>query len=366
MRAPTFKLYDVFGLRPGCSLDDVKKAWRQAARRFHPDRNPDDPRAKERFAEASRAWDVLQDADRKAMYDEHGDIAVSMNFDPSLKHLKRSKPRAARNDYRPSGSRRRRRSPDDPTAFPGGWGGGPVTAEREPQQASNVRTGRVRPDDPSARRDAYQHSSVRTGQRATPGGPRPGSAPSSRPGSPMPRRGSDLKADAMIPLKTAALGGSWVLDVDRPELCSRCDGSGWRLAGRACTTCQGQGTVVRRATVTIQVPPDTQNNRVITTKGEGAPGINGGEPGDLWTTVKVAPDPHFERRGLDLWTEVLVPPEVAHLGGTVDVRNLHTVVTVEIPPNTVTGKIVRTKGAGIPGPRGRLPGDLHIRVRVQR
>ena len=361
MRAPTFKLYVVFDLTPGADMAAVKKAWRSAARRFHPDRNPDDPQASERFAAASAAWQILSDPAKKAMYDVHGDLAVNMNFDPSLNAYRRS-PQRKRDksaDYRPNRSRRRG-SPEDPSAFPGGWGGGPNTAEREPQRPTGARANANPPPSsgPSHQRTNVRAESPRTERpRATPGGHRP-------PGSAMPKRGADLKWDAVIPLKTAALGGPWVLEIERPERCEKCQGTGWRMAGRACNTCRGQGFRVVRASVTIRVPPDTQNNRVITTKGEGAPGINGGENGDLWTTVKVAPDPQFQRRGLDLWTDAYVPANVARNGGEIDVRNLHELVTVPIPAGTQTGKVIRNKGRGIPGPRGRLPGDLHVRVVV--
>lgn len=363
MRAPTYKLYETLGVRPGSDMDTVKKAWRAAARRLHPDRNPDNPDAKELFSAASAAWSILSDPAKKTLYDEHGDLAVTMNFADSLKAYKRS-PQRKRDPSRDYQSRRKpRRAPEDPSAFPGAWGGGPMSAEREPQKATGAKANAPRP----GRRTPQKPQQSTTAGASRPGGGRPRATPGGhRPmGTAMPKRGSDLKFDAVIPLKTAALGGPWVLDIERPERCSKCEGTGWRLAGRACTQCKGKGMLSRRASVTIRVPPDTQNNRVITTRGEGAPGINGGEHGDLWTTVKVAPDPHFQRRGLDLWTDVIIPVDVASYGGTVDVRNLHAVVTVTIPPNSRTGKVIRTKGAGIPGPRGRLPGDLHVRVVVE-
>ncbi|MGK0346251.1 MAG: molecular chaperone DnaJ [Myxococcota bacterium] len=363
MRSPTYKLYEALSVTPGSDMAVVKKAWRAAARRLHPDRNPDNPNAKKLFSAASDAWAILSDPNKKALYDAHGDLAVTMNFADSLKDYKRSTQRK-RDTSRDYQSRRKPRGApaQDASAFPGAWGGGPMSAEREAQKPSGARANSPRPDasprTPQTPHQSTTASATASGRpRATPGGHRPM-------GTAMPKRGTDLKFDAIIPLKTAALGGPWVLDIERPEGCAKCEGTGWRLAGRACTQCKGQGILARRASVTIRVPADTQNNRVITTRGEGAPGINGGEHGDLWTTVKVAPDPHFQRRGLDLWTDVMIPVDVAQHGGTVDVRNLHAVVTVSIPPSSRTGKVIRTKGAGIPGPRGRLPGDLHVRVVV--
>lgn len=322
----TFSYYVLFGVPVASDVDVVKKAWRALARELHPDKNPD-PGAAAKFAAASEAWTALSDPSKKAMYDVFGDLAVELGFDPSLL--------AARSRATPRPTPRPRPPDPDvgPAPFPFGWDGSGMSTESDPR-ASTVRPRRA-PSTP----------------------PRP---PSGRP--PVPRRGADLRVDAFVPLKVAALGGPWIVPVDRPSACASCEGTGWRLAGRACPKCQGTGNVVDGVQVELRIPPDSHDGRQVKVSGAGAAGKDGGEPGDLWATVRVVPEPGFVRHGLDLLTEVRVPADVLAKGGTIDVENLHETVRVDVPANTTSGKILRVKGRGVPGPAGRLPGDLHVRV----
>ncbi len=174
-----------------------------------------------------------------------------------------------------------------------------------------------------------------------------------------------MKIETIIPLKTAAIGGFWRVEIQRPQSCSKCDGTGWRLAGRACSVCKGAGLVTNLASVMVEVPANSRNNRVVVTRGEGGAGSDGGPPGDLWVTLKVAPHPTLVRKALDLWTEVEVDTKLARAGGQVEVRNLTDLVDVIVAAGTLDRQVIRVRGAGVPGPGGRLPGDLHVRIRVK-
>jgi DnaJ-class molecular chaperone len=335
----TYRLYEVLGVPRDADADAIKRAWRAAARALHPDLNPDDPEAAARFGEASAAWGVLSDPRKRRIYDRYGDHAVDMDFHPSLDAAPPPRPRPARS------------TAADPGAVPWGWDGSGQAAEEGP--GSRGGRARVRPDPRAASANP---------RSASPGS---GPAPSAGPRRAVPRRGPDLRVEAVVPLRTAALGGPWQVEVDRPRPCEGCEGTGWRVGGRACATCQGTGAVTERAEVRFAVPPDTQNNRAITARGEGGAGLDGGEPGDVRITVKVAPHPTLTRRGLDLWTAVRLAPELARDGGTIEVRNLHELVQVEVPAGTPAGRTLRVKGRGVPGPAGRLPGDLHVRIDLE-
>jgi len=342
-------LYDILGVPRDAGQDQIKKAYRKLAMKYHPDRN-DDPDAEERFKEVTEAYEVLRDEEKRARYDRFGEAGLGgagaragrgMGFGGAF---------------------------DLSDAFEmfmrefGGMGGGGF-------------------------------GDVFGGGRQ--GGNRTG-----------PRRGSDLKIRLSVELTEAASGVEKTLRVKALDPCERCEGSGaepgtspetcptcggageirqvqrsmlgqlvsvrpcpdcggeGRRIEHRCEACRGEGRVRHERQVRVEVPPGVSTDDVLKLSGRGNAGPRGGRRGDLLVVIEVEDDPRFERRGDDLILDLPVTFSQAALGAEVEVPTIDGVATLSIPAGIQSGQALRMRGSGMPRLRASGRGDEIVRVRV--
>jgi DnaJ-class molecular chaperone len=309
--------YKILGVQKNASPDDVKKAYRKLARKYHPDVNPGDKTAEARFKEINEAYEVLSDPDKRKKYDTLG--------------------------------------PNWQEQF--GFGGTPRTSTRTRTYGGTPGGGGIPYDfeDPTGFSDFFE---VLFGRRGAGTGTRTPRTPFGA------QRGADIEQPVEITLREAYTGTSRTYNVQMPETCAVCGGTG-RVNGRACATCGGTGSVIRSKSLEVRIPAGVDTGARVRVAGEGQPGTGGGARGDLYLLVNVKPDPAFERRGDDLTVDVPVPLTTAVLGGEVPVptpdgRRL----LLTIPPETQNGQIFRLAGKGMPRLRDGGAGNLLARVQV--
>jgi DnaJ-class molecular chaperone len=296
--------YQVLGVPHNASQAEIQKAYREMARKHHPDMNPGDKSAKKKFQKIQAAFDVLNDPKKREMYDRYGSSFETMGRGPQ--------PGAA-----PWG-------PGAGPGFPGGAGGEDV--------------------------DFSQFFGERFGGGPE-GGPAPGvggfadlfnqfrrgAAGRGKAGSARARRGADLVHELTIPFATAILGGEVQLSVSRPS-----------------------GSV---ETITVKIPAGIEEGKKIRLRGQGEPVAGGGTPGDILLTVRVQPHPFFHREGKNLHVRVPVTLAEAALGATVDVPTPKGTVGVHVPPGTSSGTKLRIRGQGV-GSRNGAAGDLLAEIQI--
>lgn len=342
--------YEVLGVSRDATQEEIKKAYRKLALQYHPDRNPGDKSAEEKFKEISEAYEVLSDPQKRAAYDAYGHAA----FDPRARVY--------------SGARA--------GAGPEGWQGGfhdPFELFRE-----------VFGGDFADVFSSFFDEGVRGGSRA--------------------EEGEDLRHDLEISLEEAATGCEKEITYERLGVCKHCHGTGAEpdARTRVCPTCNGRGQVRRTVggfvtiaqtcprcggqgrsidkpcrvcrgegrrhevtTIKLKIPPGVDTGTKLRSRGNGNAGVRGGEPGDLYVVIHVKPHELFQRQGDDLICELPITFVQAALGGEVEVPTLDGKATIKIPPGTQPGTIFRIRGKGIKNPHTHHPGDLLVRVIVE-
>ena len=341
--------YAVLGLTKGATEKEITRAYRKLAKQHHPDANPGNREAEEKFKDISSAYDVLGDAARRKEYDEVRDMVAS----------------GAGNPFAGAG----------PGGF-GGPGGGGIRWETGDMGdigglgdlLGNIFGGRGRRSQSRGagpRRggdlEAEVHLSFDDAVRgATIAVQLTGAAPCHT-------CGGTGAAPGTVPHPCPQCNGAGTLAVDQgpfsfSQICPRCGGSG-RVVDKPCPTCGGGGAETRTREVKVRIPVGVAHGQRVRVKGKGTPGSNGGPPGDLYVTVHVAPHPLFGRRGNDLLLRVPMTFSEAALGAEVKVPTLDGAVTVRIPPGTASGKTLRVRGRGMPKAGGGA-GDLLVTVDV--
>lgn len=328
--------YDVLGVSKSATDDEIKKAYRKLARQLHPDRNPDDPSAEERFKDVQAAYDILSDKEKREAYDRFGAAG------------------AAGQPFGPGGVRFENVDLGDLSDILGSFGsffgrGGQQRASRpRPERGADLES-RVR----ISFEDALNGVQIRvpvevqTACHVCGGtGAEPGTAPRTCPDC----DGSGVISDSQ---------GLFALS----HPCPRCRGNGV-IVEKPCKSCRGSGQerVTRR--YQVKVPAGARNGTRIRLKGKGEPGRSGGPAGDLFVRVEVEPSPLYERRGADLVLEVPVTYPEAALGATVEIPTPQGPVALKVPPGSESGKLLRVKGRGAPKLNGGGKGDLLARLRV--
>jgi molecular chaperone DnaJ len=335
--------YKVLGVTDSATADEIKKAYRKLAQQHHPDANPGDAAAEERFKEISEAYATLSDADQRKEYDQVRRLAASGGF----------------------------------SGFGGAGGGGFGGQQVRVEDLQDLLSGFGGIGDLFG--FGGQQRSRRTG----------------------PSRGADIATELTIGFEDAAFGVETEVVVEGAAACSRCGGSGaepgttvttcptcggrgivaqnqgffsfsqpcpqcggsGRLIEDACAQCRGSGTENRRRNVRLRVPAGVKDGQTLRLRDKGAPGGFGGPPGDLLVQVRVAPSRTFGRRENDLTLKVPITYTEAALGTKLDVPTLNGGVKVKIPAGTPSGKTFRVRGKGINPERGRA-GDLLVTVEV--
>ncbi len=329
-------LYDTLGVAKGASQDEIKKAYRKLARQYHPDKNPGDQEAEDRFKEVQSAYDVLSDDEKRKQYDRFGATngrpgpgGQNVNFDFSGFDVG-----------------------DLGDLFGGIFGGGTRGGSRAQRQP-------VRGDDVLAEvhlsfEDALRGSEVKVPVELTVScrecggtGARPGTAPVICPEC----NGRGVKAESQ---------GLFALS----QPCPRCRGNG-TVIEQPCPKCHGSGRERRIKTYTVKIKPGVKDGTKIRLKGKGEAGENGGPAGDLIVVTRVSSSDTYERRGDDLIVQVPVSFATATLGGKVDVATPEGPVSLKIPAGSEDGKLLRIKGRGAPRLSGSGKGDVLARVRIE-
>ena len=334
--------YEVLGVTRNASEADIKKAYRRAAQKFHPDRNPDDKSSEEKFKEAKEAYEILTDARKRAAYDQFGHAGV------------------------------------DPSAGAGGGGAGFGAGASFSDIFGDV------------------FGDIFSGGRG-------GAGAGAGAGRSRVVRGADLRYNLDLTLEEAVHGttvkirvpshvpcttcsGTGAKPGTKPttcatcaghgqvrmqqgffsiqQACPRCHGSGTMISD-PCGTCNGKGRVQEQKTLSVKVPPGVDNGDRIRLAGEGEAGENGGPPGDLYVQIRVKEHEIFGREDNNLFCEVPISFITAALGGELEVPTLEGKVVLKIPPETQSGKVFRLRGKGVKPVRGGAEGDLMCRVVVE-
>ncbi len=339
--------YEVLGIERSVSAEEIKKAYRKMAVKYHPDKNPGDKGAEEKFKEVGEAYEALADPQKRAAYDQYGHAA----FDRS----------------RGGG-------------FSRGGGGGfhdPFEIFRE------VFSGGGGGGSGSIFEDLFGG-----GGRSDPTGP---------------QRGSDLRYDMEITFEEAVRGADKEISLTKLEVCEPCRGSGGEAGSgrKACPTCHGRGQVVtargifsiaqtcprckgagqtiekpckacngegrreKASKVKLRIPAGVDSGARLRSTGNGEGGMRGGPPGDLYVVLHVKEHEIFQREGDDIVCEVPIHFADAALGAEIEVPTLTEPAQIRIPPGTQNGSVFRLKGRGVKNVQGYGHGDLHVRVTIE-
>jgi molecular chaperone DnaJ len=329
--------YEVLGVERGAEIEEIKKAYRRLAIKFHPDKNPGDKAAEEKFKELGEAYEALSDPQKRAAYDQYGHAA----FDPRM--------RGARGG-----------GFHDPTdifreVFGGGGSifdelfGGGRHDPNQPQRGSDLRYDMEIAFEEAAngcekeiavnkleRCDVCHGTGAETGSKSracpTCGG-----------------RGQVISSRGIFSIA---------------QTCPRCEGAG-RVVEKPCHHCQGTGRREHSSKITIRIPPGVDTGSRLRSSGNGEAGVRGGPPGDLYVVIHVRAHDIFQRDGDDLLCEVPVSFVQATLGTEIEVPTLGGKAQIKIPPGTQPGAMFRLKGKGIKNVQGFGAGDLHVRVTVE-
>jgi molecular chaperone DnaJ len=353
---PNKDYYAVLGVSSSATQDEIKKAYRKLAKKYHPDTNASDPKAADRFKEISEANNVLGDAEKRKQYDDMRRLGAFGGFG--------------------SGGGRAQRP--GPGARGSGAGGGP-TVDFDGFDVGGL----------GGLGDLFS-SMFGSGTRSGPTGR-----------ARAPEQGQSVETTLEVPFRIAALGGPISVELEVTEQCATCSGSGAKpgatlrlcaeCGGRGtisfgqggfavnrpcpaclgrgqvpserCPTCQGAGEMRVKRKLVVNVPAGADTGSKVRLKGQGGKGANGGPPGDLVVNIQMQPDRFFTREGLDVIAKVPINIAQATLGSKISVKTLGgRKVTVKIPPGTPAGKRFRVRGQGIS--KEGATGDLIIEVSV--
>jgi molecular chaperone DnaJ len=326
-------LYDTLGVSKSASQDEIRKAYRKLARQYHPDKNPGDKSAEERFKEVQTAYDVLSDADKRKQYDRFGATNGRVGADPGA---------GFNVDFGDLGDL-------FGNLFGGGFGGA-RTARPQPTRGADIETVvNLSFEDSLRGLETKIPVEVDAACRECGGtGARPGSAPVICPE--CNGRGVKVESQGLFGLS---------------QPCPRCRGNG-TVIEKPCPQCKGSGRERRVRRYSVKIPAGVKDGTRIRLKGKGEAGANGGPNGDLFVVTRVAASKLYERRDNgDLVVDVPVTYAEAALGTTVEVPTPDgTRVSLKIPAGSEHGKLLRIKGRGAPKLKGGGTGDLLARVRV--
>ncbi|MGN0468052.1 MAG: molecular chaperone DnaJ [Acutalibacteraceae bacterium] len=336
--------YEVLGVSKDASADEIKKAYRQCAKKYHPDLNPGDKEAEAKFKEANEAYEVLSDEQKKARYDKYGHAGVDPNFGAG--------------------------------GGAGGFGGFDFGDAFDLGDLFG----------------SFFGGGFSNGRQQNPNAP---------------RKGSTVQASVTLSFEEAAKGCKKTIKINRIDTCSECGGTGCakgtspetcqQCGGRGqvtqqqrtpfgvmsstkqCPSCGGRGKIIKNpcpkcrgtgfeskpATVEVNIPAGIDDRQALNVSGAGNKGVNGGPTGDLRVNVNVRPHPFFERDGFDVWCDFTVTYAQAALGDTVFIPTLDGKVKYELPAGTQPGEVFRFKNRGIQQLGGRGRGNQFVRIVVE-
>ena len=334
--------YEVLGVSRGASEDEIKKAYKKMARKYHPDLNPGDKTAEEKFKEVNEAYEVLSDADKKARYDQYGHAGVDPNFgaggfgggfDGSF-------------DFGDLGD-------IFGSFFGGGFGGGRRTNPNAPQRGESIRMSIAISFEEAAFgcEKAVTVERYETCDTCHGNGCAPGTSPEVCP---------DCPGTGTVQVRRQTPMG--VFATSSP--CPKCGGKG-RIIHQPCKDCRGSGMVRKKKTIQASIPAGIDNGQTISIRGQGNAGKNGGPAGDLLITITVRPHELFRREGTSVLCEAPITFTQAVLGAELEIPTIDGKVKYTLPEGTQSGTTFRLKGKGIPSINGRGRGDQYVTVYIE-
>jgi molecular chaperone DnaJ len=357
--------YQMLEVPRTASAEELKKSFRKLARKHHPDVNPGNKAAEERFKQINSAFEVLSDPKKRKLYDEFGEDAAKLGFDEK----KAEAFRAYRSQRASGGS-------SGGMPFPGSGGGqdfdlGDIFGDIFGRGGGGA--------------GGFDINEILGRQRGA--------------AARGPERGEDFTAQVKLSLGEAITGVERALSIQRPGRCQRCNGRGEAGSSGPCPTCKGTGRTRRTAGIpfagacptcngtgraatpcpecegtgiteettrlTVKIPPGVQTGSKVRLAGQGAAGARGGPPGDLYIETEVAEHPLVRREGDDLYMELPVTVPEAILGAEVKVPTFQGEVTLKVPPGSQSGRKMRLKGRGAPSLKGGPGGDMYLVLQLK-
>ena len=334
--------YEVLGIQKGASEDEIKKAYKKLARKYHPDMNPGDKEAEEKFKEVNEANEVLSDPEKKARYDQFGFAGVDPNYGAGAG----GGAYGGGFDFGDLGD-------IFGSFFGGGFGGGQRRNPNAPQRGESIRASVSVSFTEAAFGCEKSVTLERSEQCPTCKGN--GCAPGTTPEICPDCHGTGtVQTRRQTPMGVFASNGP----------CRKCGGTG-RLIHQPCPDCRGTGAVRKRKTIKVNIPAGIDHGQTISLRGQGNAGRNGGPAGDLLITVMVQPHELFRRDGVDVFCEAPITFAQAVLGAELEIPTIDGKVKWSLPAGTQPGTTFRLRGKGIPSVNGRGRGDQYVTVNVQ-
>ncbi len=334
--------YEVLGIQKGASEDEIKKAYKKLARKYHPDMNPGDKEAEEKFKEVNEANEVLSDPEKKARYDQFGFAGVDPNYGAGAG----GGAYGGGFDFGDLGD-------IFGSFFGGGFGGGQRRNPNAPQRGESIRASVSVSFTEAAFGCEKSVTLERSEQCPTCKGSAcaPGTTPEICPDC---HGTGTVQTRRQTPMGVFASNGP----------CRKCGGTG-RIIHQPCPDCRGTGAVRMRKTIKVTIPAGIDHGQTISLRGQGNAGKNGGPAGDLLITVMVQPHELFRRDGVDVFCEAPITFTQAVLGAELEIPTIDGKVKYSIPEGTQTGTVFRLKGKGIPVLNGRGRGDQYVTVTIE-
>ncbi len=323
--------YEVLGVNRDAAEDEIKKAYRKLAMKFHPDRNPDNPKAEEQFKEAKQAYEILSDTKKRGAYDQFGHAGVDAG--------------AGMGGAGMGGGFADAFSDIFGDIFGGGRGGGRSNVYRGADLRYNLEVSledAARGTETRIRIPTMAECDACHGSGA--------------------KKGSEPKI-------CPTCGGHGQVRMQQgffsiQQTCPKCHGTG-RFIADPCLSCHGAGRVKQHKTLSVKIPSGIDEGDRIRLSGEGEPGVNGGPPGDLYVQIHLKSHAVFQRDHDDLHCEMPVSFTTAALGGEIEIPTLEGAAKLKISPESQTGRVFRLRGKGIKGVRSSSHGDLLCHVVVE-
>lgn len=334
--------YEVLGVDKSASEDEIKKAYRKAAKQYHPDLHPGDKVAEEKFKEANEAYEVLSDAEKKAKYDRFGHAGVDPNYGAGQGGYGGFNGQGFDFDLGDIFS----------NIFGGGFGGGGTTNPNAPQRGSDTQASVTISFEEAAKgcEREVESNRIEVCDECHGSGAAAGTSPKTCP---------ECNGRGQVTTSQRTPFGMF----QTQKACSRCGGKG-TIIDNPCKKCRGAGRVRRPAKITVKIPAGIDDRQIINARGQGNKGVNGGPAGDLRVAVNVRPHPIFERDGYNVWVEMHISYAAAALGCELQVPTLDGKVKYNIPAGTQSGDVFKLKGRGIQSLNNRGHGDQLVRVVV--